>query len=303
MGTLPELFQRVFQQTVKIQDTTQEVRDDLRMECRSLASEVEKLNLFSVNEEVDDIHTNDLKYLLVPALLGRILTECTDMERRYDHLKQSIVAYQVFLSRARRFKFAPEEEDNITDAGKLRMRKIERLKFSKTLDAKIVYLLERKKELCGEEYNWGTAGALDEEKERELIISLTQRTAIEAIDNIASAESELPLLEMRRGIQEGLIPAPKKEEPMKPWIVSIKDPTELRRMYMEQVFQPDILMPTISIADAADFELEQALELAEKQNRPKPVLTEEEEDMKKRNWDDWKDDNPKGWGNKQTNIS
>eukprot|EP00397_Hematodinium_sp_SG-2012_P061906 GEMP01082728.1.p1 GENE.GEMP01082728.1~~GEMP01082728.1.p1 ORF type:complete len:204 (+),score=67.03 GEMP01082728.1:409-1020(+) len=197
----------------------------------------------------------------------------------------------------------PEEEVETTDAGKQRMKKIERLKFKKTLDAKVAYMLQRKKELCGEEYNWGAAGGLDEEMEREFILALLQRQGIEAIDGVRMAEMELPLLETHIGIKEGTRDPPKAEPAGKPWVVKIKDPADLRKMYMDQVFQPDILMPTIPLSVAIDSEMKEALELAERQNRPKPELTEDEELMRQRDWDDWKDENPKGSGNKMNNVS
>ena len=47
--------------------------------------------MFSANEEADDIQTPDLKYLLLPFLLGELLAAC--QEARLSRLQQASGAY------------------------------------------------------------------------------------------------------------------------------------------------------------------------------------------------------------------
>merc|ERR1719329_1949074 len=134
---------------------------------------------------------------------------------------------------------------------------------------------------------------------------------------------------MARGGPGAGPPARYEEEPPreKPWCVRIQDKAELQRLFLEQVFQPDIPMPTMSLAEAADIEMEEAREKqrekdeAQWRQQSEEVGTyggdrwwdgdrygskEDYEDEKKtykdRDWDDWKDEHPYGSGNKKGNI-
>lgn len=98
-----------------------------------------------------------------------------------------------------------------------------------------------------------------------------------------------------------------------------RNPTTVREKMAAQVFQPHYRMPTMSIEEAGLKEMEimnkwqeKNVKLMEeansswhKEKRPsKPSEEEEDEDEdaaeeKARAWDDWKDDNPRGAGNKK----
>ncbi|OII72230.1 uncharacterized protein cubi_01563 [Cryptosporidium ubiquitum] len=84
-----------------------------------------------------------------------------------------------------------------------------------------------------------------------------------------------------------------------------------REQFYSKVFGPSHTLPTISIAEAADMELKEALEqeksssiARQKKEERDQILhdkeyskEEEEDEIKARSWDDWKDLNPKGHGN------
>ncbi len=81
-----------------------------------------------------------------------------------------------------------------------------------------------------------------------------------------------------------------------------------------KVFGSHIAHPTMSLEEFGDLQLLEAEERAMKEaeapkgpRRTKQLIQEGEEDddalmeqatMEDRKWDDWKDNNPKGWGNK-----
>lgn len=88
-----------------------------------------------------------------------------------------------------------------------------------------------------------------------------------------------------------------------------------RETIRSQVFQPGYALPTMSLAEYADQELKDALERQERQNN-EPDLPKRYEQLEQkgledddalveeavyrdRSWDDWKDANPKGSGNKK----
>lgn len=84
-----------------------------------------------------------------------------------------------------------------------------------------------------------------------------------------------------------------------------------REKLYSKVFGPSHTLPTISIAEAADMELKEALKqeksskIARKKKEEREQILhdkeyskeEEEDEFKARSWDDWKDLNPKGHGN------
>ena len=89
------------------------------------------------------------------------------------------------------------------------------------------------------------------------------------------------------------------------------DPSTIKNLYKSKVFVPDFTQPTMTLATFADQEMRAAVERARV-----PLKTndddfshyrdlEEEElirDDKARHWDDWKDDHPRGSGNKMHNL-
>merc|ERR1712113_248055 len=154
--------------------------------------------------------------------------------------------------------------------------------------------------------------------ERDLVLALLSRAVAACAENIASAEQELPLLEMMmaRG-GPGAAPPPRRvEENEKPFILRIQDKAELMRLYQEMVFQCPFAAPTMTLGECADIEMEQQREqrvrkesyerqaAAEDDQRwwsgDRQGAREDDEDLQKtykdRDWDDWKDEHPWGSG-------
>jgi immunoglobulin-binding protein 1 len=81
-----------------------------------------------------------------------------------------------------------------------------------------------------------------------------------------------------------------------------------REQLRSQVFRPSHALPDYTIEEAGEYELNvmQTIEdankaaIAESGIKPKdPDESDDEEaEMKARNWDDWKDENPRGQGNR-----
>jgi len=108
---------------------------------------------------------------------------------------------------------------------------------------------------------------------------------------------------------EGKLPKIEKEpprEPLKP--IVFEDP---RKKITEQAFLPGWNLPTVSIEQAGEVDYQIALEQQKKQKvrEAKEKLVKEfgdpddeteEELMKAREWDAWKDDHKKGEGNTGT---
>jgi len=64
--------------------------DELAAKLKAIAFFVARLRLFSPNEELEDISTADLKFLLVPYLLGEVVAATQDMMKRLECVKQAV---------------------------------------------------------------------------------------------------------------------------------------------------------------------------------------------------------------------
>lgn len=299
---------------------------------KAIAYRIRELRLFSPNEELDDVATADLKFLLVPFLLAEATAATQDMTRRLDWLRNALVFWRGFAADCQRLQVGHaadlrsidrSPEDALDPASK-RSEKIERYKRSKELDSKVAYLFGKKREVLGDEFLWGAGGTFDEEMERELILALLSRAVGQAAENIAAAEQELPMLEMmmeRGGL--GAPPPPKQlDSSEKPWILRIQDKAELTKLYQEMVFQCPYELPTITLEEAAEYEISQVQERKQRQTEQEEIARAEEADRwwngdrqgardafedeqkvyKDRDWDDWKDEHPYGCGNKMANL-
>eukprot|EP00931_Biecheleriopsis_adriatica_P105183 TRINITY_DN79752_c0_g1_i1.p1 TRINITY_DN79752_c0_g1~~TRINITY_DN79752_c0_g1_i1.p1 ORF type:complete len:412 (+),score=122.00 TRINITY_DN79752_c0_g1_i1:99-1238(+) len=305
--------------------------DALLSQLKGIAYHVMKLRLFSPNEELDDINTTDLKYLLVPYLLAEVTAATRDIEDRIAALRRALLYWRAFAADCHRLKVAHADDiraidrspEDALDPASKRDEKIARYKRTKELDEKVAYLFAKKKEGSGDEYLWGAGSAFDEEMERDLVLALLRRAVSSVPDSITSAEQELPMLEMmmaRGGPGKGPKQPPPPAE--KPFIVRIQDRAELERIYRDMVFQCPHALPTITLEEAADADMaEMQAREAEKAEREryreaeeadrwwhgdrygaKEEADEEQKLYKDRDFDAFKDDNPWGSGNKMANI-
>ena len=71
------------------------------------------LDLFSINETLEDIHDpNNLKYLLLPALLGDLQAKLKhELQERAKILEIQEVYYQDFLKRCAKMEFKGEQRE------------------------------------------------------------------------------------------------------------------------------------------------------------------------------------------------
>ena len=86
----------------------------------------------------------------------------------------------------------------------------------------------------------------------------------------------------------------------------IDDRLQVRSKLQQQVFQPDFNLPPMSLEEFAENEMREAIEReakqaeseeARKNEDPESEEVSERDRLKAASWDDWKDANPKGWGN------
>lgn len=270
------------------------------------ATVADRAGIFSRNDELDDIPTADLKYILIPYLHAQLLclTPSQSQQIRTVAIKQAVELFAAFLEQALHFEIYEDVHRSNTflklDSGTNRLQKIERFKKDKALREKIVALQKN----C------------DDESERELRLAELNLAVCTTVDKLPSIHCELEILAHAASLPE----AERETAPTQPNpellqslaaaanALQINSSKHSREYIKSQIFKPSYKLPTMSIEQAGMKELAQAHEqrkradsAGEKEERRYSNLTEEEKDdenvAKQRRWDEFKDDNPRGWGN------
>merc|ERR1712083_360076 len=111
------------------------------------------------------------------------------------------------------------------------------------------------------------------------VLALIGRSVATTAENISSAEQEMPLLEMMmaRG-GPGAAPPPRAiPEDEKPFILRIQDKAELMSLYNEMVFQCPYELPTMTLAECADIEMEQARQQNQAKEQQARLMADDED--------------------------
>ncbi|NXH58211.1 IGBP1 protein, partial [Rhabdornis inornatus] len=309
------------------------VQDKVRQGMDALqraAAMVAQLELFSENEDLEEIASADLKFMLLPALLGGLTLKQVDLSRRREHLESAREHFLHFLKLCRNYGLgsfqlppgtageektespsAPQDpgQPNLVAMAMSRTAKIERYKQKKELENKLASMSSSVE-----------SGTADEDQIREFYILQIQKWISTSLEEIESIDQELVILRSRDAARQAPAgprgPSRPARTPVKPFILTrdaaqarvfgagypglptmtVDDWYEQRRkqgIVSQQGFgepgSPSCLSPP---AGASDEELQ-------KQQKE----TEEEEDdeealRKARDWDDWKDTHPRGYGNR-----
>eukprot|EP00400_MALV-I_sp_L67-5_P000676 gene676-413_t len=274
---------------------------------------IRELSIMSPNEELDDINTVDLKYVVVPFCMGDLCRFSTGVEGRKKMLQDGLVFYGHFMQVMLQLKIVTEvqydqfSEKKKLNGSELREVKIARYKESKELDAKVSILFARKMESDDEEFNlqWGSGGSLDEEDVRDLVVALLKRAVLTVLDESKFMIEEIPLLEM----MENKVPVPPKpEKPTEPWILRLQDKAALHMYWKDRVLKPFHNLPTMSLQEWAEKEMENAIHGTGEEKKYDPMKDEdnweydEARAKKAREWDDFTDHVKKGSGNRGGNM-
>ncbi|KAJ3330297.1 hypothetical protein HDU76_006014 [Blyttiomyces sp. JEL0837] len=288
---------------------------------------VQSLSMFSSNEEVEDINTSDLRFLLVEFYLGELELKRTSRER-LESLVKAKALFDKFLlavethgiiTPTHKKHMASELEGKVKDPARRRLDKIERYKREKQLKETLAELA-KKMAL--------TTGDPDEEEDREFLLLTIDLCIGKAIDSLKNVLEEKDMLERiskmdlgkgtsftssstkdssKDGYDDRVAPRPlpgdkllsKDGKPMQPFVIMSS-----REQIKNQVFRPGHNLPTMTIDQFLENEIARGNFLQGGGDRPeKPIVedTDEAQDaetLKARNWDNFKDDNPRGWGNR-----
>ncbi|XP_025951840.2 immunoglobulin-binding protein 1 isoform X1 [Dromaius novaehollandiae] len=303
------------------------VQDKVRRGLDALqqaAAMVAQLDLFSENEDLEEIASADLRYLLLPALLGALTLRQVNPSRRLEHLESARGHFCRFLRLCKSYglgSFAlpaaapapgpagspppPAAPGGLVAMASARQAKIERYKQKKELENRLASMR-----------TFVESGQADEDQMREFYILQTQKWINISLEEVESIDQEMVILRSRGTIKQSSAPphgtSRQVRAPLKPFILTrdaaqakvfgagypgvptmtVDDWYEQRR---RQGVMPGQSVPqrTPAIAGVADEELQK------KQQEKKEEEDDEEALQKARNWDDWKDTHPRGYGNRQ----
>ncbi|KAI8989790.1 serine/threonine protein phosphatase PP2A-associated protein [Trametes punicea] len=163
---LSSLFHRALTTAVKacnlptIEDETQELVQSALSDLRQCSSRVAKLALFSPNEQLADIPTRDLVYLLLPYVLSEVQSRVrtTEREERIDfvsEVKRHLEAYVHYLEQYEIITAEDRElygrpASSVIDPAKRRELKIKQFKREKDIKARIEAIRKRTNQSAAE---------------------------------------------------------------------------------------------------------------------------------------------------------
>ncbi|KAM9850137.1 immunoglobulin-binding protein 1 [Aulostomus maculatus] len=289
-----------------------------------------QLELFSRNEELEEIATADLKYLLCPALLGALTMKQTSRDKRLDIVQTARAYFVDFLRRCKEYnvssfqlpksangnsspdeasdsdhasaKPSPLPSDLVAMAAQ-RQAKIERYRQKKELEAR---LSEVKRAV--------DSGQADDEVSRDFYLLNVRRWVTVSLEEVESIDQELEILQRMDVLKQGAaVPEQRPARPpMKPFILT-KDAMQARVFGAGYPSLPTMtvddwydqhrkhgVLPDQGIPRRVPVDEETDAEEREEEEKEKKAENEDEESLQKaRNWDDWKDTHRRGYGNRQ----
>jgi len=253
---------------------------------------VATLHLFSNNEEIDDVSTETIKFMIVNAYQGFVHQQHYDFENRKAHILAAKEYYKDFHHLCQLYGVAKKTDFDLNRTNhpvnqSNRVEKIQKYQDKKKLETKLEEMEKRPH--------------VEEEVQREIYLSQIKLWAMKAEEELYNINSEVPMLEHMEKIRGGQI----KQKPiirpkvMKPFIL-------VKSELQKQVFGAGYpSLPTMTLDEFYEEEMKRIVEQQERQkNQPKPVEPEdpdeetEESLAKARAWDDWKDTHKRGEGNR-----
>ncbi|KAF9941485.1 hypothetical protein BGZ65_003060 [Modicella reniformis] len=292
---------------------------------------VRQLSLFSENEFLEDISTKDLRFLLTEYYLGELLLKRVSQDRLSELITSKCETHDVLMAQDKKYQ-EQLTTDAPRDAAARRGEKIARFKREKEMRTRIE---EFHKELGTT--SSGYEGELSpelEDKYRDFVLLYLQYAIFQTMEQLVGIQQEIPMLKemQERKATEGSSDSrtsnrPKDDErdgrvddsrvwnatgplmdskgrPMRPFVI-----TNQRTEMMQGVFRPGHNLPTMTIDEYLQQEMERGNVLSGGTEEPKKREIDDNDEealsaetIRARNWDDFKDDNPKGWGNRGGRI-
>jgi len=282
---------------------------------------IDRLALFSRNEDKDDIATGDLKFLLVPFYLGEVLLQLQAADRKImvNGAKQEFKQFLSICDNLELLSALDQQafhREGPTDANTKRMEKIAHFKRDKEIKTRLA-AIEAKEKGTKKDFGEGEdTGEVDySEDDRETWMLRIEMAASASLGHLEMIETELQILASTPPPDERREPpGPTPEQMMV--TAALRDATRTlqgglqgeRDRIRGEVFRPTHHLPTMTVEQFGEQEYKEMMgrtqkegEMRAKQAARDAARTQEQKEhdelMKARYWDDFKDDNPRGHGN------
>uniref|UniRef100_A0A452E7M8 Immunoglobulin binding protein 1 n=1 Tax=Capra hircus TaxID=9925 RepID=A0A452E7M8_CAPHI len=310
---LPELFETSKQLLDEVEISTEPTGSRIIQDkvfkgldlLKKAAEMLSQLELFSQNEDLEEIASTDLKYLMVPAFQGAFALKQVNPSKRLDHLQWAREHFLNYLTQCQYYHVAEFElpktktnsaENNTANSSMAypsivamashRQAKIERYKQKKEVEHRLSALKSAVE-----------SGQADDEHVREYYLLHLRRWIGISLEEIESIDQEIKILREKDSAKEVNTSFTTKQKRL--FIVFGAGYPSLASMTVNDWYEQHRkfgALPDQGIAKTTS-EFKRAAQQQEDQEH------EEEEDdqavRKAREWDDWKDTHPRGYGNRQ----
>lgn len=212
--TLSQLFDNAFELFNSINSTQEstnspKIQSDIRQTMRMFEDAtklVSIVDMFSDNETFEEVATENIKYFLLPALLGKLTTKICGSDDRLHLVKVTEIYFVDFLKRLKTYdltdveipkinnekkeagdnqnKLKDESSKMLEDMVIRRNTKLQRYKQEKDLESRLDTL---KKNLDNPN--------VDDETKREYFVTLLKLYAVQIVDELNFLETEKTILE------------------------------------------------------------------------------------------------------------
>jgi len=259
--------------------------------------------VFSVNEDFEDVDTGDLGYVMVDYWIGLGVLRTDkpgppDPEKRRARLQRAKAQLERFLLRCTKLRIYAENEDSKQETSKVK-------KPAPSREEKIARF---KRKRAAEENLKNVTDTRDRWKFR------MEAACMDALDEIDGIERELEILDFMIKEKPHRGEPPKAPEPKPIEVTKVGPSLEItKETFMNGVFKPYHRLPTMTLEEYAELEMQQMEERTKREKEQQSTATLslnelaekglEDEDVlhdaaqeKARKWDDWKDGVPKGSG-------
>lgn len=320
---LGELFNMAWKEVQAIEEcvdpaVSQSYQDKVK-ECTTRLEQctrmVSMLGIFSSNEDIEEVSTANLKFFLLPAFLGDLSLKTTNIDRK-TCVNNANVYFKDFLKRCHCYGMTKKDlskyignsqaasDKKVAPRTQTREEKITIYKENKNFSSKIEMMQKRLTE---------QPEAIEEETTREYHFDWLHLWINKCMEHISFIDRELEMLAMMEA-RGGKPPSPPKSReerpPMKPILIT-------REMIQKQVFGAGFgykNLPTMTEEEYFEKEVREGKIVldydgvkktddeknAKKESEDEDETEHDDEKLKKaRDWDEYKDTNRRGDGNRQ----
>ena len=311
-------------------------REDMDARNRSVVAKfikvdqgVRRLQVISKNDDADDIETEHLKYLLVNYYLCALSTKSAAVrspQARYDAIRKGLDYGHAFLNACDNIGLLKEGDRKVWKS----LSEKEQMKRDDVRNARIErYKREKIAKSILETLRSRTGDSKDEDTERRCRLLVNEMCLCNVLDTMATTQQEIEILEHMIKVQSQPSRAPpsassSSSQPRRPppkaateglVLTHIGADGQMRREILKsQVFRPSHRLPTMSIEEFGELEVQRmkeakARKAKEGSKAPDKRIRQLEEagledeidlvdkaTVRDRAWDTWKDEHTKGAG-------